>query len=43
MLTGGPGCGKSFTVRSIVTLATAEKATVVLAAPPAAPPSGWPS
>ena len=33
VLTGGPGCGKSFTVRSIVTLATAKNATVVLAAP----------
>jgi exodeoxyribonuclease V alpha subunit len=33
VLTGGPGCGKSFTVRSIVELATAKNATVVLAAP----------
>ena len=33
VLTGGPGCGKSFTVRSVVTLATAKKATVVLVAP----------
>ncbi|BFO21668.1 hypothetical protein SHKM778_80560 [Streptomyces sp. KM77-8] len=33
MLTGGPGCGKSFTVRSIVELARARKAKVVLAAP----------
>jgi exodeoxyribonuclease V alpha subunit len=33
VLTGGPGCGKSFTIRSIVELATAKKATVVLAAP----------
>ena len=33
VLTGGPGCGKSFTVRSIVELATANKAAVVLAAP----------
>jgi exodeoxyribonuclease V alpha subunit len=33
VLTGGPGCGKSFTVRSIVTLAAAKKATVVLVAP----------
>ncbi|QMU75453.1 ATP-dependent RecD-like DNA helicase [Streptacidiphilus sp. PB12-B1b] len=33
VLTGGPGCGKSFTVRSIVTLALARKAKVVLAAP----------
>ena len=33
VLTGGPGCGKSFTVRSVVELATAKKATVVLVAP----------
>ncbi|MEV4319450.1 ATP-dependent RecD-like DNA helicase [Actinocrispum sp. NPDC049592] len=33
VLTGGPGCGKSFTVRSIVELATAKQARVVLAAP----------
>ena len=33
VLTGGPGCGKSFTVRAIVTLATAKKARVVLVAP----------
>ncbi|WSB02723.1 ATP-dependent RecD-like DNA helicase [Streptomyces sp. NBC_01794] len=33
VLTGGPGCGKSFTVRSIVELARARKAKVVLAAP----------
>ncbi|RSS86472.1 ATP-dependent RecD-like DNA helicase [Streptomyces sp. WAC05292] len=33
VLTGGPGCGKSFTVRSIVELAHAKKARVVLAAP----------
>jgi len=33
VLTGGPGCGKSFTVRSIVTLAAAKRAKVVLAAP----------
>ncbi|UWE08378.1 SF1B family DNA helicase RecD2 [Actinacidiphila bryophytorum] len=33
VLTGGPGCGKSFTVRSVVTLARAKKAKVVLAAP----------
>ena len=33
VLTGGPGCGKSFTVRSVVELATAKNATVVLAAP----------
>jgi exodeoxyribonuclease V alpha subunit len=33
VLTGGPGCGKSFTVRSVVALARARKAKVVLAAP----------
>jgi exodeoxyribonuclease V alpha subunit len=33
VLTGGPGCGKSFTVRSVVELATAKKATIVLVAP----------
>ncbi|WP_329110220.1 ATP-dependent RecD-like DNA helicase [[Kitasatospora] papulosa] len=33
VLTGGPGCGKSFTVRSAVELARARNAKVVLAAP----------
>ncbi len=33
MLTGGPGCGKSFTVRSVVELAAAKKAKIVLVAP----------
>jgi exodeoxyribonuclease V alpha subunit len=33
VLTGGPGCGKSFTVRSVVELARARKAKVILAAP----------
>ena len=33
VLTGGPGCGKSFTVRSVVELARAKQATVVLVAP----------
>ncbi|UAB99908.1 ATP-dependent RecD-like DNA helicase [Dactylosporangium vinaceum] len=33
VLTGGPGCGKSFTVKSIITLAAAKKARIVLAAP----------
>jgi exodeoxyribonuclease V alpha subunit len=33
VLTGGPGCGKSFTVRSVVDLARARGAKVVLAAP----------
>ncbi|MGW1023924.1 SF1B family DNA helicase RecD2 [Streptomyces sp. NPDC002577] len=33
VLTGGPGCGKSFTVRSIVELARAKRAKVLLAAP----------
>ncbi len=33
VLTGGPGCGKSFTVRSVITLAAARRAKIVLAAP----------
>jgi exodeoxyribonuclease V alpha subunit len=33
VLTGGPGCGKSFTVRSVVALARARGAKIVLAAP----------
>jgi exodeoxyribonuclease V alpha subunit len=33
VLTGGPGCGKSFTVRSIVELAESRKAKIVLTAP----------
>ncbi|MFI6505433.1 ATP-dependent RecD-like DNA helicase [Nonomuraea typhae] len=33
VLTGGPGCGKSFTVRSVVLLARAKRARVILAAP----------
>jgi exodeoxyribonuclease V alpha subunit len=33
ILTGGPGCGKSFTVRSIVALARAKKAKIILATP----------
>ena len=33
VLTGGPGCGKSFTVRAIVALAAAKQARVVLVAP----------
>ena len=33
VLTGGPGCGESFTVKSIITLAEAKKAKIVLAAP----------
>jgi exodeoxyribonuclease V alpha subunit len=33
VLTGGPGCGKSFTVRAIVALARAKQARVLLAAP----------
>ncbi|HEX6472850.1 MAG TPA: ATP-dependent RecD-like DNA helicase [Streptosporangiaceae bacterium] len=33
VLTGGPGCGKSFTVRSIVELAAAKHTKVVLVAP----------
>ena len=44
VLTGGPGCGKSFTVRSVVELATAKSATESCwSRPPAGPPSGWPS
>jgi exodeoxyribonuclease V alpha subunit len=33
VLTGGPGCGKSFTVRSVVTLARAKGAKTALVAP----------
>ena len=33
VLTGGPGCGKSFTVRSIVELAAAKNARITLVAP----------
>jgi exodeoxyribonuclease V alpha subunit len=33
VLTGGPGCGKSYTVRAIVTLARAKRAKILLAAP----------
>jgi exodeoxyribonuclease V alpha subunit len=33
VLTGGPGCGKSFTVTSVITLAAAKQAKIVLAAP----------
>jgi len=33
VLTGGPGCGKSYTVRAIVALARAKHARVLLAAP----------
>src|SRR5690349_12478786 len=33
VLTGGPGCGKSFTVRSIVALAAAKHAKIMLVAP----------
>jgi exodeoxyribonuclease V alpha subunit len=29
VLTGGPGCGKSFTVRSVVALAAAKRAKIV--------------
>ena len=43
VLTGGPGCGKSFTVRSVVELATAKKATSCWLRPPVGRPSGWPS
>ncbi|MEE6258173.1 SF1B family DNA helicase RecD2 [Plantactinospora sonchi] len=33
VLTGGPGCGKSFTVSSIIQLAAAKQAKIMLAAP----------
>jgi exodeoxyribonuclease V alpha subunit len=33
VLTGGPGCGKSYSVRAIVSLARAKRAKVLLAAP----------
>jgi hypothetical protein len=33
VLTGGPGCGKSYTVRAIVNLARAKRAKILLAAP----------
>ena len=33
VLTGGPGCGKSYTVRAVVSLALAKHAKIVLAAP----------
>jgi exodeoxyribonuclease V alpha subunit len=45
VLTGGPGCGKSYSVRAVVALARAKGAKVVLAAPTAGPPTAcrsWP-
>jgi ATP-dependent exoDNAse (exonuclease V) alpha subunit len=33
VLTGGPGCGKSFTVASVIRLAAAKRAKIILAAP----------
>jgi exodeoxyribonuclease V alpha subunit len=33
VLTGGPGCGKSFTVKSVIALAAARHTKIVLAAP----------
>jgi exodeoxyribonuclease V alpha subunit len=33
VLTGGPGCGKSYTVRAVVALARAKRAKILLAAP----------
>jgi exodeoxyribonuclease V alpha subunit len=33
VVTGGPGCGKSYTMHAVVTLAVAKKAKVILAAP----------
>ena len=43
VLTGGPGCGKSFTVRSVVALARAREPRSRWPPPPAGPPSGWPN
>ena len=43
VLTGGPGCGKSFTVRSIVELARPRRPAWCWSRPPAGPPNGWPS
>jgi AAA domain len=45
VLTGGPGCGKSYTVRAVVALAKAKHAKVLLAARPDGRPSAlgsWP-
>ena len=37
VLTGGPGCGKSFTIKSVITLAAAKRAKIVLAVEASAP------
>ena len=42
VLTGGPGCGKSFTVKSVITLVAAKRAKIVLAAPTGRAASGAP-
>jgi exodeoxyribonuclease V alpha subunit len=41
VLTGGPGCGKSFTIRSVVELATAKTPQWCWSRPPAGPPNAW--
>ena len=43
VLTGGPGCGKSFTVRSIVELAAPSAPRSCWPRRPAGPPSASPS
>ncbi len=43
VLTGGPGCGKSFTVRSVVELARPREPGSCWPRRPAGRPSGWPS
>ena len=44
VLTGGPGCGKSFTVRSIVELAGSEEGQRGAGRPrPGEPPNAWPN
>ena len=43
ILTGGPGTGKTTTLRGIITLLESMGETVAIAAPPAAPPSASPS
>jgi hypothetical protein len=43
VLTGGPGCGKSYTVRAVVALARAKRAKILLARRPGGPPSACPS
>lgn len=41
VLTGGPGTGKTTIIRAILDLLESSRCHVVLAAPTAAPPSGW--